>query len=176
MIDYSAKWFYLSIGTLVGWLSRMQSLSFRSDLSAACVWGQASVVWHLSDHDQQRSSRFPPTVKPEAPSAVVCSWWWAGLAGARPRPTTLQPLLSNGKAAHKRHVMNLWNCCILLVELFESLYSASEEIIEWMRWKSYVCLSVSLISDAKFSHVSHHVASYFDLNPVTLCSHSRIHR
>jgi hypothetical protein len=27
--------------------------------------------------DQQRSSRFSPTVKPEAPSAVVCSWWWA---------------------------------------------------------------------------------------------------
>ena len=32
----------------------------------------------LQDHDQQRSSRFSPTVKPEAPSAVVCSWWWAG--------------------------------------------------------------------------------------------------
>jgi len=30
------------------------------------------------DHDQQRSSCFLPTVKPEAPSAVVCSWWWAG--------------------------------------------------------------------------------------------------
>jgi len=27
----------------------------------------------LPDHDQQRSSRFSPTVKPEAPSAVVCS-------------------------------------------------------------------------------------------------------
>jgi hypothetical protein len=38
------------------------------------------VVWqdNLPDHDQQRSSRFSPTVKPEAPSAVVCSWWWAG--------------------------------------------------------------------------------------------------
>jgi hypothetical protein len=27
----------------------------------------------LSDHDQQRSSRFSPTVKPEAPSEVVRS-------------------------------------------------------------------------------------------------------
>ena len=35
------------------------------------------VVWQVPDHDQQRSSRFSPTVKPEAPSAVVCSWWWA---------------------------------------------------------------------------------------------------
>jgi hypothetical protein len=28
---------------------------------------------NLPDHDQQRSSRFPSTVKPEAPSADVCS-------------------------------------------------------------------------------------------------------
>jgi len=31
-------------------------------------WREAA---DLPDHDQQRSSRFPPTVKPEAPSAVV---------------------------------------------------------------------------------------------------------
>ena len=38
------------------------------------------VVWqdNLPDHDQKRSSLFSPTVKPEAPSAVVCSWWRAG--------------------------------------------------------------------------------------------------
>jgi hypothetical protein len=30
-----------------------------------------------ADHDQQRSNRHAPTVKPEAPSAVVRSWWWA---------------------------------------------------------------------------------------------------
>jgi hypothetical protein len=36
------------------------------------------VVWHLPDHDQQRCYRHFPTVKPEAASAVVCSWWWAG--------------------------------------------------------------------------------------------------
>jgi len=34
------------------------------------------VVW--PDHDQQRFSCFLPAVEPEAPSAVVCSWWWAG--------------------------------------------------------------------------------------------------
>lgn len=37
MIDNSAEWFYLSIVTLVGWLSRMQSLSVRSVPSAARV-------------------------------------------------------------------------------------------------------------------------------------------
>jgi hypothetical protein len=59
------------------------------------------------------------------------------------RPTTFQPLFSNGKtggsycscmilimsgetpetcwATHKRQVINFWNCCILLVELFESM-------------------------------------------------------
>jgi hypothetical protein len=69
-------------------------------------------------------------------------WLWSGrLQPARPQPTTLQPLLSNGKtrgsycscmllmmggetpetcwATHKRQVINLWNCCISLVELFE---------------------------------------------------------
>jgi hypothetical protein len=29
------------------------------------------------DHDQQRYNCHAPTVKPEAPSAVVRSWWWA---------------------------------------------------------------------------------------------------
>jgi len=36
--------------------------------------GGSSVVGRgLADHDQQRSSRFSPTVKPEAASAVVWS-------------------------------------------------------------------------------------------------------
>jgi len=65
-------------------------------------------------------------------------WSWSG----NPRPTTLQPPLANGKtrgsycsctllmmcgealetcwATHKCQVINLWNCCILLVDLFES--------------------------------------------------------
>jgi len=66
-----------------------------------------------------------------------CCWSWSG----RPRPTTLLPPRSNGKtggcycsckllmmgeegpetcwATHKRQVINLWNGCILLVNLFE---------------------------------------------------------
>jgi hypothetical protein len=37
------------------------------------------VVWqvNLHDHDQKRCYHHAPTVKPEAPSVVVCSWWWA---------------------------------------------------------------------------------------------------
>jgi hypothetical protein len=33
--------------------------------------------YNLPDHDQQRSNRHAPTVKPEAPSAIVRSLWWA---------------------------------------------------------------------------------------------------
>jgi len=32
---------------------------------------------NLPDHDQQRCNHHAPTVEPEAPSAVVRSWWWA---------------------------------------------------------------------------------------------------
>jgi len=67
-------------------------------------------------------------------------WSWSGRLPARPWPTMLQLLLSNGKtrgsqcscmllmmggetpekrATHKRQVIKLWNCCIFLVELFE---------------------------------------------------------
>jgi len=35
---------------------------------------------------KQRFSRFSPTVKPEASSAVVSSWWWAGR-----RPKHVEP-------------------------------------------------------------------------------------
>jgi len=38
------------------------------------------------DHDQQRSNRHAPTVETEAPSAVVRSWWWAGM-----RPKHVEP-------------------------------------------------------------------------------------
>jgi hypothetical protein len=67
--------------------------------------GASSFTW---DHDQQRSNRHAPTVKLEAPSAVVRSWWWA-----ERRPQHVEPHI-------KRQVINLWNCCILLVDLFES--------------------------------------------------------
>jgi len=40
----------------------------------------------LADHDQQRSSHHTPTVKPEAPSAIVRSWWWA-----ERRPKRVEP-------------------------------------------------------------------------------------
>jgi hypothetical protein len=35
------------------------------------ITGWSFVGRGLADHDQQRSSRFSPTVKPEAPSAVL---------------------------------------------------------------------------------------------------------
>jgi hypothetical protein len=38
------------------------------------------------DHDQKRSIRFLLMVEPEAPSAVACSWWWAGR-----RPKHVEP-------------------------------------------------------------------------------------
>ena len=81
----------------------------------SCRWSVAVaallvVVWqvmnNLPDYDQQRSNHHTPTVKPEAPSAVVCSWWWAET------PQTCW-------ATHKHQVINLWNCCIFLVDLFE---------------------------------------------------------
>jgi hypothetical protein len=89
-------------------------ISFTSLLLDVYVWlnmfwtspRPSSGAGHWPDHDQQCSNRFSPTVKPEAPSAVVCSWWWVGR-----RPKHVEP--------HKRQVINLWNCCILLVELFE---------------------------------------------------------
>jgi hypothetical protein len=41
---------------------------------------------NLPDYDQQHSSRFSPAVSPEAPSAGVRSWWWAGR-----RPKHVEP-------------------------------------------------------------------------------------
>jgi len=48
--------------------------------------GWSVVGCGLTDHNQQRSNRFSPTVKPEAPSAVVCSWWWAGRRSKHVQP------------------------------------------------------------------------------------------
>jgi hypothetical protein len=86
------------------------------------------ITWHLCVA-QHVSGASPPIIR-----SVVC----------RPQPTTLQPPCSNGKtkgsycscmllmmggeapetcwARHKRQVINLWNCCILLVYLFESYF------------------------------------------------------
>ena len=103
------------------------------------VVGRGLAGYNLRDHDQQRPSRFSPSVKPETPNAVVCSWWWTG----RRRKTFW--------ATHKLHVINLWNCCILLVELFESYDDArtSECLILRYVWlltvlKIYVYLQTYL--------------------------------
>jgi len=86
-------------------------------------------------------------------------WSWS----ARPRPTTFQPLPSNGKtrgfwyscmllmmggetpetcwATHKRQVKNLWYCCILLVDLFESYDNART----WERQMYKVILFIQLL-------------------------------
>jgi hypothetical protein len=63
------------------------------------------VVW--PDPNQQCCYHHAPTVKPEAVNAVVSSWWWAWGG-----PETCW-------ATHKRQVINLWNCCIWFVNLFE---------------------------------------------------------
>ena len=41
-------------------------------LERCWAWSGRLCLWHnLPDHDKQRSNRHAPTVKPEAPSAVV---------------------------------------------------------------------------------------------------------
>jgi hypothetical protein len=41
--------------------------------AALAASGFTVAAWRSADHDQQRSNRHAPTVKPEAPSAVVRS-------------------------------------------------------------------------------------------------------
>jgi hypothetical protein len=50
-----------------------QELTTALEASGFTVVGRGLAGYNLPDHDQQRFSRFSPTVKPEAPSAVVCS-------------------------------------------------------------------------------------------------------
>ena len=59
------------------------------------------------DHDQQHCYHHVPTVKPEAATAVVEHL----MMGVRTPETCW--------AVHKRRVINLRNCCIWLVDLFE---------------------------------------------------------
>jgi len=58
------------------------------------------------DHDQQHCYHHAPTVKPEAATAVELP-----MMGVRTPETCW--------AVHKRQVINLRNCCIYLVDLFE---------------------------------------------------------
>jgi len=59
------------------------------------------------DHDQQHCYHHAPTVKPEAATAVV----ELQMMGVRTPETCC--------AIHKHQVINLENCCIWLVDLFE---------------------------------------------------------
>jgi hypothetical protein len=64
-------------------------------LAYSCsVWNSQHTVQEIepyeSDHDQQRSNRNAPTVKPEAPSAVASSLWWA-----ERRPKPVEPRINN---------------------------------------------------------------------------------
>jgi len=96
-------------------------------------------------------------------------WSWSGRSWpARPWATTFQPLPSNGKtrdslcscmflmmggetsetcwATHNRQVINLSNCCILLVDLFESYDDA--RTCERQIW--YSCFSSSIWLPQKY--------------------------
>jgi hypothetical protein len=75
-------------------------------------WSVAVAGYNLPDHDQQHCYRHAPTVKPEASNAILSSWWRGEKA-----PETCW-------FTHKRQLINLWNCCILLVDLFESYDNA----------------------------------------------------
>jgi len=70
------------------------------------------------DHDQQHCYHHAPTVKPEAATAVVELL----MMGVRTSETCW--------AVHKRQVINLRNCCIQLVDLFEFI-SLKFDILEF---------------------------------------------
>jgi hypothetical protein len=64
------------------------------------------IIRSWPDRDQQHCYHHAPTVKPEAATAVDLL-----MMGVRTPETCW--------AVHKRQVINLWNCCIWLVDLFE---------------------------------------------------------
>jgi hypothetical protein len=84
------------------------SLVLPSDLgdSSAVSGGRAG----RSDHNQQRCYHHAPTVKPEASTAVVELL----MVGVR-TPETCWAVHTS-----KRQIINLRNCCIWLVDLFET--------------------------------------------------------
>ena len=63
------------------------------------------LVWRTTTNNAATPNA--PTVKPEAVNAVVSSWWWAW------RPPKYAERHKNPQ------VINLWNSCIHLVDLFE---------------------------------------------------------
>jgi hypothetical protein len=99
----------------------------------------------------------------------------------RRRPTTLQPIRSNGKtrgskcscmllikggetsetcwATHKRQVINLWNCCILLVDLFESNWeNVFQLFVSYSDLMAYR-LAVGCLTIFNFYTLIHHYCS-----------------
>jgi len=68
------------------WLNMFRASPSPSSGAYNCTRRLWFYCWREADHDQQGSSCFSPTVKPESPSAVVCSWWWTGR-----RPKHVEP-------------------------------------------------------------------------------------
>ena len=86
-------------------------ISLKIKVKAIFILEQATKIHERPDHDQKHCYHHAPTVKPEAITAV-------------------SELLMMGVstpeacwAVHKRQVINLRNCCIWLVDLFEPDYS-----------------------------------------------------
>ena len=99
---------------------------------------------YMPDHDQQRSNRHAPTVKPEAPSAVVRSWWWAEM-----RPKHVEPHI-NVKYLTCETVASCWliylNClytCSLF--LYDTLMKIAEAIATCRRIVIYNFIYVHLL-------------------------------
>jgi len=86
---------------------------------STCFWRPHAHHQELNncrpDHDQQHCYHHAPTVKPETATAVVEFM----MMGVRTPETCW--------AVHKRQVINLKNCCIWLVDLFELPYLTFSE-------------------------------------------------
>jgi len=110
----------------------------------------STCIGRLSAHHQERTTAIGASGFTVGAWRLERCWSWSG----RPPPTTLQPPLFNVKtrssycscmflmmswktpetcwAIHKRQVINLWNCCILLVDLFESLICYQFLVLNWL--------------------------------------------
>jgi len=118
----------------------------------------------LSAHHQERTTALEASGFTVGAWRLERFWSWSG----RPRPTTLLPPRSNRKtrgcycsckllmmsgeasetcwATHKRQLINLRNCCILLVNLFESTAYSFQNFLQW--WTAeirYIYSTLNLI-------------------------------
>jgi hypothetical protein len=80
---------------------------YRWSLVVAVLLVVAGPVINRPNHDQQHCYHHDPTVKPETATAIVELL----MMGVRTPEKC--------SAVHKRQVINLRNCCIWLVDLFE---------------------------------------------------------